>query len=682
MPAYTGELLNREFALLLKGTSNFAILPSPITGTGEIVSKNTYYITTPIYYVNDMPHIGHIYTTVMADAFARFHRMLGHDVRFLTGTDEHGQKIEKSAASQGLKPIELADKVVERYRHLWEVLNISNEDFIRTTDDRHKAGVTEIIKRIVANGDLYKGDYEGWYCAGAEAFVPDSQVVDGKDTESGYPVERLSESSWFFKLSAYQEPLLKWYRANPDCIKPKSRYNEVLRFVEGGLRDLSVSRTSVSWGVPFPDDADHVVYVWLDALTNYISALGFGSEDESSFEKYWPAQIHMVGKDILRFHCVYWPAFLMSAGLPLPKTVFGHGWWMRDDAKMSKSLGNVVRPDYLIDRFGADALRYFLAREMAFGLDASFSDVAFLERFNADLANALGNTASRAVSMTEKFLNGQIPKKPADGPIANAAADAVAAHRLHMEKMEPHRALEATWRLLSAINGHIQERQPWALAKQGESGRAELEATLYESLEGLRIASLLIEPFMPSIAERLRVQIGATGLPVNLVDAATWGLLPAGASIGKIEALFPRVDVAKVMKELSMRDESGTKAEKPNLAEGTETVESDQIAIDDFAKVKLVVGIVQQAERVPKSKKLVKLMVDLAEPELRQIVAGIGGKYDPEDLIGRRIVVVANLKPVKLMGVESRGMLLAASLDGDPNLLSPDGEVPPGTGVR
>lgn len=646
------------------------------------MSENTTYITTPIYYVNDMPHIGHIYTTVMADAFARYFRMQGRTVRFLTGTDEHGQKIEKSAAAKGLQPIELADNVVERYRHLWDVLNISHDDFIRTSEDRHKAGVTEIIKRITASGDLYKGDYEGWYCAGAEAFVPDSQVEDGKDTESGYPVERLSESSWFFKLSAYQEPLLKWYRENPDCIQPKSRYNEVLRFVEGGLRDLSVSRTSVSWGVPFPDDEDHVVYVWLDALTNYISALGFGSEDSSAFDQFWPAQIHMVGKDILRFHCVYWPAFLMSAGLPLPKAVFGHGWWMRDDAKMSKSLGNVVRPDYLIERFGADALRYFLAREMAFGLDASFSDVAFLERFNADLANALGNTASRAVSMTEKFLDGVIPKPSDGGPIATAAAEAVVAHRRHMEKMEPHRALEATWRLLSAINGHIQEQQPWALAKQGDDGRSALESTLYGSLEGLRIASLLIEPFMPSIAERLRAQVGAVGLPVDLAGATEWGRLPEGGPIGTVEALFPRVDVKKVMKELAMRDEPTAAAKPQESNEKTKKEDDGLIPIEDFAKVRLVVGFIKEAEKVPKSKKLVKLMVDLAEPELRQIVAGIGARYAPEDLVGRRIVVVANLKPAKLMGVESRGMLLAASLDGDPDLLSPDGEVPPGTEVR
>jgi len=646
------------------------------------VGSNTYYITTPIYYVNDMPHIGHIYTTVMADVFARYQRLQGCNVRFLTGTDEHGQKIEKSAAATGLEPIALADRVVERYRHLWHVLNISNDDFIRTSQPRHKAGVAEIIKRIQAAGDIYKAEYEGWYCAGAEAFVPDSQVEDGRDTESGYPVERLAEPSYFFKLSAYQDRLLQWYEDNPDCIKPASRYNEVVSFVKGGLRDLSISRTSVRWGVAFPDDPEHVVYVWLDALTNYISALGYGSEDPSNYERFWPAQVHLVGKDILRFHCVYWPAFLMSANLPLPKTIVGHGWWMKDDAKMSKSLGNVVRPDYLIDRFGADALRYFLAREMAFGQDASFSDVAFLDRFNADLANALGNTASRAVSMTARFLDGTVPAGGDSGSIPEAAATAVSRYRSHMDAMEPHRAIEAAWQLLSAINGFIQDRQPWTLAKAGEAGRSGLESTLYASLEGLRIASILVEPFMPETAAALRAQIGATDLPVDLEKATSWGLLRSGGRTGQAAPLFPRVDVKECMKELAMRDEKTADAQAGDSDKIAAAQKSDLITIDEFAKVKLVVGVVKQAERVPKSKKLVRILVDLAEPELRQIVAGIGEKYAPEDLVGRRIVVVANLQPAKLMGVESRGMLLAASLDGSPDLLSPDGEVPPGTGVR
>ncbi|MCP4898213.1 MAG: methionine--tRNA ligase [bacterium] len=640
--------------------------------------SDTYYITTPIYYVNDMPHIGHIYTTVMADIFARYHRLCGDRVRFLTGTDEHGQKIQKAAQAQGIEPLALADKVVARYHHLWEILNISHDDFIRTTDARHQQGVSEIIRRITAAGDIYKGEYEGWYCAGAEAFVPDSQVRDGKDLETGYPVERLSEPSYFFKLSTFQDRLLAWYRANPDCIQPKTRYNEVLRFVEGGLKDLSISRASLSWGVPFPDDPEHVVYVWLDALTNYISALGFGSDDDTLYGEHWPASMHLVGKDILRFHCVYWPAFLMSAGLPLPRQIFGHGWWLRDEAKMSKSLGNVVRPDYLVDRFGTDAVRYFLARDMTFGQDASFSDEAFLERFNADLANSLGNVSSRTLAMVRRNLDGKVPASTSDGPVPEAAQTAVTAFREAMDRNAPHRALEATWRLLATIDGFIQERQPWAVARKGDEARKELESILYSCLEGLRIASLLIEPIIPSTAAKLRAQLGATDLPVNLADGVTWGLMGEGHKVGESEPLFPRIDIKAYLKEL----QSGQETEKAK-AKKERTPEDEMITIDDFSKVQLKVGIVREAERVPKSKKLMKIMVDVGEGEPRQLVAGIAAQYEAESLIGRRIVVIANLQPAKLMGVESRGMLLAATgEDGAPFLLSPDGEVDPGAQVR
>ena len=631
-----------------------------------------YYITTPIYYVNDMPHIGHIYTTVMADIFARYHRLRGAEVRFLTGTDEHGQKIEKAARDQGIEPIQLADRVVARYHGLWKTLNISNDDFIRTSEDRHKRAVDEIIRRITAAGDIFKGEYEGWYLAADEAFIPDSQVKDGHDIESGRAVERLSESSYFFRLSAYQDRLLEWYRANPDCIRPRSRYNEVVSFVEGGLRDLSISRTSLTWGVPYPDDDDHVVYVWLDALTNYISALGFGSDNESLYDRHWPATMHLVGKDILRFHCVYWPAFLMSAGLPLPKAVVGHGWWLRDDAKMSKSIGNVVRPDYLIERFGADALRYFLAREMAFGQDASFSDEAFLERFNADLANALGNTSSRSLSMTGRYLDGRVPARSDEGSVPTAANAAVAGFLEHMEAGEPHRALESAWQLLKAIDVHIQETQPWARAKEGDAGKASLDSTLYVSLEGLRIISLLIEPFMPTIALQLRRQLGIEDTARNLVSAVEWGGLAEGTRIGTTEPLFPRVDIAAYLKELQMDTPAAETEKQP---------EDDLLSIDQFFKTKLIVGTIREAEPVPKSKKLIRLMVDLGEPELRQLVAGIAERYQAEDLVGRQIVVVSNLKPAKLMGVQSQGMLLAANVDSAPFLLSPDAEVPPGTVV-
>jgi methionyl-tRNA synthetase len=642
---------------------SFAILGGTVTVSG------TFYITTPIYYVNDMPHIGHIYTTVMADILARYRRMLGTRVRFLTGTDEHGQKIAKAASGQGIEPIQLADRVVARYHHLWEQMNISHDDFVRTTETRHMRAVAEMIRRISSNDDIYADEYVGWYCAGDEAFVPESQVEDGRDTESGYPVERLSEPSYFFRLSAYQEPLLEWYRSNPNCIRPQARYNEVVSFVESGLRDLSISRASLRWGVPFPDDDEHVVYVWLDALTNYISALGFGTEDDALYREYWPASMHLVGKDILRFHCVYWPAFLMSAGLELPLQVFGHGWWLRDEAKMSKSIGNVVRPDHLIARFGADALRYFLAREMAFGQDSSFSDEGFLDRYNADLANALGNTASRTVTMVNRYLGGQAPSPSAEGPIPGSAAPPLDRYTASMEALEPHRALEAAWQLLATINGHIQDTQPWALAKRGDEARAQLEATLYASLEGLRITSLMIEPIMPAIATRLRSQIGAAELEANLQDATAWGLLPAGSSLGEAEPLFPRVDVDAYISEVK--------------GEGGKMPESDQdlLTIDEFAKLKLVVGTVREAERVPKSNKLVRILVDIGEDEPRQIVAGIAERYEASTLVGRQIVVVANLKPAKLMGVESRGMLLAANVNGDPFLLEVDEEVPNGSRV-
>jgi methionyl-tRNA synthetase len=631
-----------------------------------------YYITTPIYYVNDMPHIGHIYTTVMADIFARYHRLKGAEVRFLTGTDEHGQKIEKAAHSQGIEPIQLADQVVARYHSLWKTLDISHDDFIRTSEPRHQRAVAEIIRRITAAGDIYEGEYEGWYLAADEAFIPDSQVKDGHDIESGRPVERLSEPSYFFRLSAYQERLLEWYRANPDCIRPRTRYNEVLSFVEGGLRDLSISRTSLKWGVPYPGDEKHVVYVWLDALTNYISALGFGSDDEALYDYFWPASMHLVGKDILRFHCVYWPAFLMSAGLPLPQQIVGHGWWLRDEAKMSKSIGNVVRPDYLIERFGADALRYFLAREMAFGQDASFSDEAFLERFNADLAKGLGNTAQRTLSMTGRYLDGRVPAPSTTGPVPAAAQSAVEGFRDHMDAGEPNRALEAAWQLLKVIDGHIQEQQPWARAKDGDAGRAALESTLYVSMEGLRITSLLIEPFMPVIAAKLRHLLGVDEMPPNLVDATGWGGLAEGTVIGATEPLFPGVDIAAYLKELQM---------DPTKDDTAITPESNLLSIDEFFRTKLVVGTIREAEAVPKSKKLVRLQVDLGEGGLRQLVAGIAERYQASDLVGRQIVVVANLKPAKLMGVASQGMLLAANVDGEPFLLAPDAEVPPGTVV-
>ncbi len=641
--------------------------------------SESFYITTPIYYVNDLPHIGHIYTTVMADVIARYQRLCGRSVRFLTGTDEHGQKIERAAREQGVEPIALADRVVARYHRWWTDLEISHDDFIRTTESRHQRAVAEIVRRITAAGDIYLDNYTGWYCAGCEGFFPESQLVDGRCPDQGHPVELLSEPSYFFRLSAYQQPLLDWYRANPGCIRPETRFNEVVRFVEGGLRDLSISRTSLRWGVPYPTDPAHVVYVWLDALTNYISALGFGGEHDELYREFWPADVHLVGKDILRFHCVYWPAFLMSAGLPLPKTIFGHGWWMRDEAKMSKSLGNVVRPDHILERFGPDPLRYFLAREMSFGQDASFSDEAFAERYNADLANHLGNTASRTLAMATRYLGGNVPSAHGGTVVAEAAMGSTNAYRRAMDALEPHRALEAAWQLLGVVNGYLQERQPWSLATQGQPAHSELEEVLGTSLEALRVTSVLITPFMPGVARKLRRQLGVDDDAAAVEEAAGWGLLAQGSSLGETEPLFPRLDVSAYLKELKMDDET-TPTRSPDDTGGEP--EAQQITIDEFGRTDLIVGVVMEAEQVPKSRKLVRMLVDLAEAQPRQIVAGIAGRYSAEDLVGRRVVIVANLKPARLMGVESQGMVLAASVDGEPFLLNPDGEVPAGTRVR
>ncbi len=638
------------------------------------MSRDTYYITTPIYYVNDLPHIGHIYTTVMADILARYHRSLGRRVHFLTGTDEHGQKIERAARSQGVHPRELADRVVARYHELWKTLEISHDDFIRTTEPRHQRAVHEMIRRMEAAGDIYKGEYEGWYCAGCEAFFPETQLSeDGTCPDQGHPVERLAEPSYFFRLSAYRERLLEWYRSNPGCIRPESRYNEVVRFVEGGLNDLSISRVSLSWGVPWPGDPEHVVYVWLDALTNYVSALGFGSGEAGLFDAFWPASLHLVGKDILRFHCVYWPAFLMSAGLPLPEVVFGHGWWQRAGSKMSKSFGNVVRPDAHVRRFGADALRYFLAREMAFGADASFSDEAFVERYNADLANHLGNAAARVLTMVDRYLGGLAPAPAAEGRLPEAAAAAVTAYRERMDALEPHRALEAAWGLLAELNGFIQESQPWALAREGEAARPRLEAVLAAALETLRIVSALVEPFMPGTARRLAGYLGLEA-PPRLLDGTTWSGIPRGTRISRGEALFPRVDAKAFLEEVTVSESTETSSEAAE--------EPRQITIEEFARVELRVGVVREAERVPRSRKLLRLVVDLGEETPRQLVAGMADSYEPEELVGRRVVVVANLRPARLMGIESQGMVLAADLGGRAILLSPDGEVPPGTTVR
>jgi methionyl-tRNA synthetase len=643
------------------------------------MSRKPFYLTTPIYYVNDEPHIGHTYTTVVADTVARYRRATGWDVRFLTGTDEHGQKIERAAAKLGVAPIALADRVVSRYRELWRRLSISHDDFIRTTEPRHRAGVDRLIERMSAAGDVYLGSYDGMYCAGCEAFYPDSQIVDGKCPDQGHPVEAVREASYFFRLSKYQEPLLAWIDANPNAIRPLSRRNEVRAFIASGLKDLSISRTTIHWGIPWPDDPAHVVYVWVDALTNYMSALGFGSEDETLFTRYWPAAVHLVGKDIVRFHAVYWPAFLMSAGLPLPECVFAHGWWLRDEAKMSKSLGNVVRPGPLLDAVGPDALRYFLLREMSFGLDGIYSDEQLLDRYNGDLANELGNVTSRVIALCDTGFGGRIPPpstRPEAGELAPAARDAHAAWRRAFDDYDFSNGLAAVWKLAAELNRFLQTHAPWALAK--DPGAADRHAAVMRgACEALLQIAAMASPAMPGACAEIALRLGVA-LPDDL-SVFRWGLLPAGASLVKRGPLFPRVDKAGYFQETkTVTDPKPAIDSKPAAAQSSGP---ELLAIDDFLRIDLRVALVTEAERIEGADKLLKLKLDLGG-QTRQIVAGIAKAYLPEQLVGKKIVVVCNLKPAMLRGVESQGMLLAADLDGRPIIATFEEDVKPGTRVR
>ncbi|HEX6853350.1 MAG TPA: methionine--tRNA ligase [Candidatus Polarisedimenticolaceae bacterium] len=639
--------------------------------------RRPFYLTTPIYYVNDEPHLGHTYTTVVADAIARYRRATGWDVRFLTGTDEHGQKIERAAAKLGIRPIELADRVVGRYHELWRVLAISHDDFIRTTQDRHRLTVHAILSRMQAAGDVYLGSYEGWYCSGCEAFYPESQIVDGKCPDQGHPVELLSERSYFFRLSKYQQPLLDLYASRPEFVRPASRRNEILAFVEGGLKDLSISRTSLKWGIPWPGDPEHVVYVWLDALSNYVSALGLGSSDDALYRSYWPAQVHLIGKDILRFHAVYWPAFLMSAGLPLPECVFAHGWWLKDDAKMSKSLGNVVRPGPLLEAFGADGLRHFLLREMTFGLDGSYSDEQLLDRYNGDLANGLGNLTSRILALLETGFASTLPA-PSARPEANeleaAAAEAHAGWRRGFDGYDFSAALASVWKLAGELDRFLVRHAPWALAKD-PSQRDRHAAVMRGAAEALFQVASMASCVMPAACSEIASRLGAT-IPDDLSDFR-WGLLPAEGKIRRGDALFARVDKAAYFQQETKTVTEPTPTPAPTPA----PAEDSRISIDDFLKVELRVGKVLEAEKVEGADKLLKLRVDLGT-ETRQIVAGIAKAYAPEQLVGRKIIVVANLKPAKLRGIESQGMLLAADLGGRPIVATFDEDVEPGTRVR
>jgi methionyl-tRNA synthetase len=637
-----------------------------------------FYVTTPIYYVNDLPHIGHIYTTLVADTVARYRRLAGDEVFFLTGTDEHGQKIERAAREKGISPQEQADWVASHVRTSWRDFGFSHDDFIRTTETRHRRGVEEMVRRLDAAGDLYTAAHEGWYCVACETFYTEKELLPGQLCPvHETPVEWKSEENVFFRLSRYQQPLLDWYARHPEAVRPATRRNEVLAFVEAGLRDLSVSRANLAWGIPFPGRPGQTVYVWLDALSNYITALGFGAEGKEAarYRHFWEegaVRLHLIGKDILRFHTVYWPAFLMSAGLPLPTTVWVHGWWQRSGRKVSKSGGNIVRPDELVARFGFDSLRYFVLREMVFGQDADFSDEAFVDRYNSDLANDLGNTVSRVVTLSRRAFEGKTPPTPCDdNPLIAAAARAAADYRAAMEELAFQRALESLWRLLGEANQYLVEREPWKLIKS-EGASERLSRVLWNGLEATRIVATGLLPIMPEVAVEVLRAVGTAEPPATL-DALAWGGTPTGAPLPEPEPLFPRIDKAQYLGEAS--------APQAAAAQPAAKEERRMITIDQFLQTELLVGTVTAAERLPKSEKLLKLAVDLGS-ETRTVVAGIAKDYTPEELVGKQVVVVANLQPAKLMGVESQGMVLAASENDTAILLHPAAPVPNGTRVR
>ncbi len=648
----------------------------------------TFYVTTPIYYVNDVPHLGHIYTTVVADVVARYQRLAGNQVRFLTGTDEHGQKIQRAARREGITPKELADRVVARYGALWQQLSISHDDFLRTTEPRHERAVAVLLARLEQGGDLYLARHEGWYCTGCEVFLTEKEL-QGPDRHCpihGTPTEWRAEDNLFFRLSRYQDALLQLYRERPEFLQPETRRNEVVSFVESGLRDLSISRFGLDWGVPFPGRPGHTVWVWLDALTNYISALGFGAQEHPLLDQFWfgdGVRLHLVGKDIIRFHAVYWPAFLMAAGLPLPTTIWAHGWWLRDERKMSKSVGNVVRPDHLIEQFGPDSLRYFLLREMVFGQDASFSDEAFVDRYNSDLANDLGNTASRLVKLSREAFSGRTPPESCSAnPLIPVAEAVVQEYRQAMEQLQFQAALRALWRLLAETNQYLVNREPWKRLKSAGS-TPELSRILWNGLEAVRMVAVGLLPVMPGIGRKILGAIGGDPATESLA-AFGWGQLATGREVPPLEPLFPRIE-----KEIWLRagkdDSKRTVSGKSSAVAAGEGGLEAMIELADFQKVQLRIGRVTVAERVPKSEKLVRLEVDLGSEGggVRQVVAGIARQYPPEALVGRHVVLVVNLKPAKLMGLESQGMVLAAvDAAGNPILLKPDGDVPPGSTVR
>ncbi len=645
------------------------------------MSKKPFYITTPIYYPSDRLHIGHAYCTTVADSIARYKRMAGFDVFFLTGSDEHGQKIQRKAEENKTTPQAYVDKIVASFQHLWEKLNISNDDFIRTTESRHHELVQAVFQKIYDQGDIYKAEYEGWYCTPCETFWLERQLNDGKCPDCGRPVEIVKEESYFFRMSKYQDRLLKYIEENPEFIQPTSRRNEMINFIKGGLEDLCVSRTTFDWGIPVPFDTKHVVYVWFDALTNYITAAGY-LNDREKFDKYWPADIHLVGKEIVRFHSIIWPVILMALGLELPKMVYGHGWLVVEGDKMSKSKGNVIDPVALIDEFGPDAIRYFLLREITLGLDGNFSRDALINRINADLANDLGNLLHRSLSMIGRFNNGVIEAsgetEAIDQELIELARTTAAQYEKHMEHQDINVALKEVWALIGRTNKYIDETGPWALAKDpAKKGR--LNTVLYNLAEVLRMTAILISPFMPVTAAKIWQQLGLKTdfASITLGEAQAWGRLPAGTVVGKPEPIFPRIEEQPASQ--TETNPAGTTTAPTPQDPVEEAPATPEITIDEFAKVDLRVAKVLAAEKVKKADKLLLLTVDLGN-EQRTIISGIAKHYEPEQLVGQNVVMVVNLKPAKIRGIESRGMVLAASCDDKLRLVTAD--MPPGSKVK